>query len=322
MLEVQATCQSQTSFDLSGATQRNRVTNNLGHFVGSRFLSRPTYAMENSHENAVGTFPSIDPLAPADIALRDELAGSKDQPPKKRSTAVSLDPKLLLSEKGLPRLRHHGRAMKFYGKGREDEDLKRIMEFYQIWAHSLYPRLNMKDFSERVVKLGLPLTIILPTKGNAQCMERRASSGSVSRQYERGVIWHNDRRYALTKYIRITGRLIETTFVTDSNETDDLWGDNARNTIEPASKIFPHDNNGNRDSLSPQQTSQLSEEQRRRIEENRLKALSRRNIQSNVQSRPPSEEHWDPLEDLAVGPEQDNSTDPAEEYVDPAEEYI
>jgi hypothetical protein len=27
------------------------------------------------------------------------------------------------------------------------------MEFYQMWAHSLYPRLNLRDFSKRVVKV-------------------------------------------------------------------------------------------------------------------------------------------------------------------------
>jgi hypothetical protein len=72
---------------------------------------------------------------------------------------------------------------------------------------------------------------------------------------------------------------------------------------------------------NPQRLSQLSEEQKRRIEENRVKALTKRGLQSNVQSQPPPEEHWDPLEDLAVDPENEHS-DPAEEYVDPAEEYI
>ncbi|KAG2181112.1 hypothetical protein INT43_008694 [Umbelopsis isabellina] len=277
--------------DLSGATPKNRVTISLGHIVGSRFLSRPTYAMENSNDNSVTTFPSIDPLAPADTALRDELAGNKEQPPKKRSTAVSLDPKLLLSEKGLPRLRRHGRAIKFYGKGREDEDLKRIMEFYQIWAHSLYPRLNMKDFSERVVKV---------------CSSQKQCKEALN-------VWREELVQGAS-VDNMEGELSGIT-IQDSNETDDLWGDNASTTL-------PHDDNGDRVSPNPHQTSQLSEEQRRRIEENRLKALSRRNLQSNTPSLSQPEEHWDPLEDLAVGPEPEEPTDPAEEYVDPAEEYI
>jgi hypothetical protein len=62
--------------------------------IGSRFLTRPPYAMDTSNDNAATNFLSIDPLAPADLALRDELGSNKDQLPKKRSAAVSLDPKL------------------------------------------------------------------------------------------------------------------------------------------------------------------------------------------------------------------------------------
>jgi hypothetical protein len=62
------------------------------------------------------------------------------------------------------------------------------------------------------------------------------------------------------------------------------------------------------------QAGSLTEEQKRRIEENRLMALAKRRAQTTDQQNQEGM-LWDPLEDLQEHQEE-------EEYVDPAEEYI
>jgi hypothetical protein len=67
-----------------------------------------------------------------------------------------------------------------------------------------------------------------------------------------------------------------------------------------------------------QQSLSLTEEQKRKIDENRLKALAKRHAQASNPISTPSnqtqEMHWDELEDLEAQAE--------EEYEDPAEEYL
>lgn len=62
----------------------------------------------------------------------------------------------------------------------------------------------------------------------------------------------------------------------------------------------------------------MTEEQKRKIDENRLKALAKRRAQASNPVPTPSnqakEMHWDELEDLEAQAE--------EEYEDPGEEYI
>ncbi|KAI8141846.1 replication fork protection component Swi3-domain-containing protein [Fennellomyces sp. T-0311] len=70
----------------------------------------------------------------------------------KRRKFKKLDADVLLDEKGLARLRHETVWLNFQGKGHEDEDLRKLMDYYTVWAHSLYPRLQIRDFSRMVTK--------------------------------------------------------------------------------------------------------------------------------------------------------------------------
>ncbi|KAI8579237.1 hypothetical protein K450DRAFT_243433 [Umbelopsis ramanniana AG] len=245
----------------------------------------------------------LDPLAPTDPTLRAEQEKDKTKI-KKRTAAISLDPKLLLGDKGLSRLRRQGKVMKFYGKGREDEDLKRIMEFYQMWAHSLYPRLNMKDFSDRVVKV---------------CSKRQCK--------ETLNVWRQE--LVENKSVEsMEGGFTGITIEDDANETnasrsagvDDIWGSAANPPTDPFfQSLSPSSPPPSVSTASTdQQSVSLTEEQKRKIDENRLKALAKRRAQvSNPTSTPSNqtqEMHWDELEDMEAQAE--------EEYEDPAEEYV
>uniref|UniRef100_A0A3Q3B449 TIMELESS-interacting protein n=1 Tax=Kryptolebias marmoratus TaxID=37003 RepID=A0A3Q3B449_KRYMA len=60
----------------------------------------------------------------------------------------------LTSERGLPALRTLFENVRFKGKGHEAEDLRLLMQKMENWAHRLFPKLQFEDFIERVEKLG------------------------------------------------------------------------------------------------------------------------------------------------------------------------
>ncbi|NXF46401.1 TIPIN protein, partial [Oceanites oceanicus] len=65
-----------------------------------------------------------------------------------------LDAQRLISERGLPALRHMFDDVKFKGKGHEAEDLKTLIRHMEHWAHRLFPKLQFEDFIDRVESLG------------------------------------------------------------------------------------------------------------------------------------------------------------------------
>jgi len=74
---------------------------------------------------------------------------------KKRRPTVKLDAEKLMSDKGLPLLcREAPNGIKFKGKGHEMRDLRKLVEYYTLWAHGLYPRANFQDFLTITEKMG------------------------------------------------------------------------------------------------------------------------------------------------------------------------
>ncbi|KAJ1922532.1 chromosome segregation in meiosis- protein [Tieghemiomyces parasiticus] len=78
----------------------------------------------------------------------DPNADSLDQVKKvrKRRLVHKLDADRLLAPDGLPYVKQEGPKLKFYGDGFEASDLARLMQFYQVWAHRLYPKLTFPEF--------------------------------------------------------------------------------------------------------------------------------------------------------------------------------
>ncbi|XP_039579260.1 TIMELESS-interacting protein [Passer montanus] len=65
-----------------------------------------------------------------------------------------LDAQRLISERGLPALRHMFDNVKFKGRGHEAEDLKTLIHHMEHWAHRLFPQLQFEDFVDVVESLG------------------------------------------------------------------------------------------------------------------------------------------------------------------------
>ncbi|KAI8912099.1 replication fork protection component Swi3-domain-containing protein [Powellomyces hirtus] len=80
-------------------------------------------------------------------AVTSPQAESQDR--SARRTTVKLDADKLLSTPGLPRLRHESSKLRFKGKGHEAADLQKLMTYYQIWGHGLFPKLKFESFVEK-----------------------------------------------------------------------------------------------------------------------------------------------------------------------------
>ncbi|XP_075015842.1 TIMELESS-interacting protein isoform X3 [Calonectris borealis] len=113
------------------------------------------------------TFP---PLPPPASPGRDDVEwaqanGDENQQSQTKDSAAAtrkavkrpmpkLDAQRLISERGLPALRHMFDNVKFKGKGHEAEDLKTLIRHMEHWAHRLFPKLQFEDFIDKVESLG------------------------------------------------------------------------------------------------------------------------------------------------------------------------
>ncbi|NWU37719.1 TIPIN protein, partial [Hylia prasina] len=147
-----------------------------------------------------------------------------------------LDAQRLISERGLPALRHMFDNVKFKGKGHEvrPEDLKTLIQHMEHWAHRLFPKLQFEDFIDRVESLG--------SKKEVQtCLKR----------------------------IRLDLPILHEDF--KNNEEGE-----GESNVPAAAAEAAHCHRGEAEELTPLPGAALTEEQQQRMERNRQLALERR----------------------------------------------
>ncbi|XP_034638938.1 TIMELESS-interacting protein [Trachemys scripta elegans] len=232
------------------------------------------------------TFP---PLPPPSSTGRDDVEGALtneeqdgNKPSQTKDSTVStqkaikrpipkLDAQRLISERGLPALRHVFDNAKFKGKGHETEDLKTLLRHMEHWAHRLFPKLQFDDFMERVESLG--------NKKEVQtCLKR----------------------------IRLDLPILHEDFT--SNEGS--GGGNNGLKMSPEEELDPFSQNVKEEFDSHSSTA-LTEEQQRRIERNRQLALERRQakMQFNSQSQENDLPATQPNEEFKTMEAQDDLTE-------------
>lgn len=87
----------------------------------------------------------------AGLGIDEEVEITK----KPRVPRVKLDETRLLSDAGINKLRRTAKdKLKFKGKGHEFSDCARLLSFYQLWLHDLFPKANFADALAMVEKLG------------------------------------------------------------------------------------------------------------------------------------------------------------------------
>ncbi|XP_035507946.1 TIMELESS-interacting protein [Morone saxatilis] len=190
-----------------------------------------------------------------------------DVPAAKRKGVKRPQPKLdsnrLVSERGLPALRTLFENVHFKGKGHEAEDLRLLMKKMENWAHRLYPKLQFEDFVDRVEKLG--------SKKEVQtCLKRIRLDMPLTHEDYMG----NDGEEAAAPESHIFGDPDPFNSTSFSNDLP------IHSTPAPPAPPAP-----SQTSLSPPAPS-LTEEQRRRIELNRQRALERKLARQQQQTDP------------------------------------
>ncbi|KAF7648913.1 hypothetical protein LDENG_00150340 [Lucifuga dentata] len=130
-------------------------------------LEEGLYDIPDNEDEAFPPFPP--PHSPGQGGAEDagpfangeeegEQSKLADVPAAKRKAVKRPQPKLdsqrLISERGLPALRTLFDNIHFKGKGHEAEDLQLLMQKMENWAHRLFPKLQFEDFIEKVEKLG------------------------------------------------------------------------------------------------------------------------------------------------------------------------
>ncbi|CAL1604419.1 unnamed protein product [Knipowitschia caucasica] len=180
-----------------------------------------------------------------------KLADVPDAKRKVKRPQPKLDSNRLISDRGLPALRTLFNDVNFRGRGHEAEDLRLLMKRMENWAHRLFPKLQFEDFIDKVERLGAKKEV-------QTCLKRIRLDMPLT---------HED-------YTSKEGEEevpAPVTVFSDPFE-DHLSSSTPRLLHSTPAGHGTHSSVG----LSPPSTPSLSEEQRRRMEENRVKALERR----------------------------------------------
>ncbi|XP_030581047.1 TIMELESS-interacting protein isoform X2 [Archocentrus centrarchus] len=196
------------------------------------------------HSPGRGGQEEEDPFAEGDEGEVSRLA---DVPAAKRRGVKRPQPKLdsqrLISEKGLPALKTLFDKIHFKGKGHEAADLRMLMQKMENWAHRLYPKLQFEDFIDKVEKLG--------SKKEVQtCLKRIRLDMPLTHEDFTGADGTGEEEAAAE--VQIFGD-------PDPFSVNELQG---QIQSTPA--------------FAPPPTPSLTEEQRRRMELNRQRALEKR----------------------------------------------
>ncbi|KAG7575750.1 Zinc finger CCHC-type [Arabidopsis thaliana x Arabidopsis arenosa] len=200
-------------------------------------------------------------------------AGTSIAPvPKLTKTRVQrpkLTPELLLSEDGLGYiLRYFPKSFKYRGRGKEVSDLGNLIRLYSEWHSHLLPYYSFDHFVHKVQQ-------VASTKRVKNCInelrERVASGVDPNKLYEKPE--ENTGPYDDLDNLDMdqSGHDEENipSKTVDANTNADVFEDSMLNEIfENASKLPSDEQNMDK-------SSELTEEQRARMEANRLKAMEK-----------------------------------------------
>ncbi|XP_028767037.1 chromosome segregation in meiosis protein 3 [Neltuma alba] len=201
-----------------------------------------------------------------------------DKPKKLPRSRPKLTPDLLLSDDGLGYvLRYFPRAFKYRGRGNEVRDLGNLLELYCEWHSRLLPYYSFNQFIHKVEQVGT-------TKRVKTCLrelrERVANGGDPTRLREHPVEHDFPADNAETGEASHQEADVFPESQNAENTEEDILNEVFEEaTAEPSQFIDSIAETSNGVSNSGTKTSgkaEITEEQRTRMEANRLKALERR----------------------------------------------
>ncbi|XP_074563621.1 uncharacterized protein LOC141820235 [Curcuma longa] len=224
-------------------------------------------------------------------------AAAKPSMKKAPRTRPKLTPQLLLSEDGLGYvLRHFPRAFKYRGRGHEVADLGNLIGLYAQWHSQLIPYYSFDQFVRKVEQVGATARV---RRCISELKDRVANGGDPSKLHESPI-------EEVAPEIELddptagepVADAVDPLF--DSIEADHIQEDEIFNEIYHKATEEPHHPSAilvatRTNESAPQEQVpdggasvpskvQISEEQRARMEANRLKALERAAARARSQS--------------------------------------
>ncbi|GFR33606.1 TIMELESS-interacting protein [Trichonephila clavata] len=108
---------------------------------------------EEYESNAPQTNENVDSNQNAE---NEATAGERVPVPKRvvKNPRVKFNPERLCGKRGIPILANHFKDVKFKGKGHEKEDLKKLLNILELWTHRLFPSMKFEDCLRQIEKLG------------------------------------------------------------------------------------------------------------------------------------------------------------------------
>ncbi|XP_052206139.1 uncharacterized protein LOC127810615 isoform X2 [Diospyros lotus] len=204
-----------------------------------------------------------------------------EKPKKVPRTRPKLTPELLLSDDGIGYvLRHFPRAFKFRGRGHEVSDLGNLIGLYAQWHSHLLPYYSFDQFVHKVEQVGATRRVKTCLGG----LRDKVANGGDPTNFHESLVEHD-----------ISNNEEGPTSVHEdsslkNNETDDLQEDMLQEIHKQATEqqqqpspafngdaVATHQANQAPDNIVSNTSSQIhiSEDQKARMEANRLKALER-----------------------------------------------
>lgn len=152
------------------------------------------------------------------------------QKPKRviRRNIPKFDSSSLLSENGLVKLQTLISKTSFKrGKGHERENLNRLINVYQLWGHSLYPRYKFKSIIERAEKL---------------CSEKRLKIAYLAWK-ESNKYMNMDKENYNNNIDNDENNMIEDNIIYDENNFMETFNNNTNFNNNNNNKNINHNNN-------------------------------------------------------------------------------
>ncbi|CAL5430219.1 unnamed protein product [Camellia sinensis] len=262
--------------------------------------SSPNYSKHNSSTFNGGGFGGSKPLQK-----------SSEKPKKVPRARPKLTPELLLSNDGIGYvLRHFPRSFKYRGRGHEVGDLCNLMGLYAEWHSHLLPYYSFDQFIHKVEQVGATRRVKtcvgglrdrVANGGDPTMLHEHSVEQNISNNDQGGCLWGSNRGLsAAVEAMNIEEpSLVQEDTSLKNHDTDDLQEDMLqeiyKQTTEGPSpalhgdsaatdttshhtpvKDLPNQVNQAPDNMSSiSRDLQVSEEQKARMEANRLKALER-----------------------------------------------
>ncbi|GAB2242853.1 hypothetical protein Droror1_Dr00019628 [Drosera rotundifolia] len=224
-------------------------------------------------------------------------AGSGQKPKKVVKRRPKLVPEVLVSNDGIGYvLRYFPRNFKYHGRGHEVSDLKNLLHMYKEWHAQLLPYYSFDQFVHKVEQVGSSKLVRSCLRG---LREKVASGGDPAKWNEPSVDeapqnledpldseepkQHQDKS---SPDGHIPEEMQEDILNEIYHQTVDYTPQNAPNTTSPV----PHNSRGDIPADAPDNgdasraTIQINEEQKARMEANRLKALGRASAKARILS--------------------------------------